>query len=507
MTPILVAIARCAGSGWLLQQLREPNRAKLPGPVLGGCGRRALFLVGAAAVGLSAASVNAAQYRELLTEVCSDSHRVDAAPSLSQRVTHFLLDEADRLHVSPRTRELLADRLGKNAFTVTQDELWVPHESFDVALQSRSEAAGAMKAKLSRQRFQEYSSETKGLSEKQRDEVLRAALTILAETGHLPEIVPFKSGSTVQFTYREACVVSDAPGLMTTFMQGRLRELDLITRKLGPPVPLQAEKATLSDPAVAFSSDGAATVRFRTEQLEQAFQSAAAQTLLRHIYASVLNDIRTPDKMKNHLTGLISLVEGAYVITRVNLYFDAAPRSSGGSGYYDHSTRTYIFYLDRFAQILDRYVQRENLDLARSDQRKLARDFIFGELVNNAAHELTHAGQHQWIEQMNGGMDRIPPASRARVADYSKNDQYKNTAWESHTLIGVMGVADYDRYRHQPLEEDAWATGAYAQRLVLQLVVPGKAHPVAPQTAQKEQEGGRTASAVLAKTRPATASQ
>jgi len=93
-----------------------------------------------------------------------------------------------------------------------------------------------------------------------------------------------------------------------------------------------------------------------------------------------------------------------------------------------------------------------------------------GELVNNAAHELAHAGQQQWIETWWRTPDALPQTLRARISDYQKNEDYKNTAWESHALIGVMGSADYDRYRHQPLEEDAWAIGSYAETRALALI-------------------------------------
>jgi hypothetical protein len=288
----------------------------------------------------------------------------------------------------------------------------------------------------------------------------------------LPEIT--LTDSRARFLYREACVVDDAPGLMTAFMQGRLRELDLDTGNLGPTIFLQPEKATLSDPAVAFSSDGSAALQIRAQQIEHAFAEPATRQALRNLYDQSLEIVRAPDEMKEQLARLVDLFQRAYGIESVNFVFDTSARTSGGSAYYYGSTGSYVFHYDRFIQNLDRLVARGKLDLTRLDDRKRARDHVFGELVNNAAHEIAHAAQRPWAELWMRTPEAIPAALQPRIADYQKNQAYKNVAWESHALIGIMGSADYDRYRHQPLEEDAWAIGAYAETRALELFSDGE---------------------------------
>ncbi len=407
-----------------------------------------------------------ATFPELLSSVCSDLRHIMPALQPSLRGKELLLQEAERLALPDQTRTLLTERLSNNAFSISQSQLWEPFESFDIALQARSEDAGLLKARFSRQRYGEYGNDMDRLSALQQDAVRRAALTILAETGHLPEVIVPEQGR-VRFVYREACLIDDAPGLMTTFIQGREHELDLATGKLGPALPLRPEKATLSDPALAFSSDGTTVVRLRTDQMEQLFALESTQSLMREIHDEMLEIVSEPERLKGRLIQLIELFEDAYGIEPVNLRFDTAPADDGGSGYYHHSARAYTFHYRRFIQKLGRFIARENIDLDDPRQQHQARRYLLGELVNNAAHELTHAGQYQWIERWGQQSGDIPEALQARVADYQKNHRYKNTAWESHALIGIMGTADYDRYRHQPLEEDAWAVGGHAEALAL----------------------------------------
>jgi hypothetical protein len=410
----------------------------------------------------------------VLNSVCTKTagiHPVATqAPSLKGK--EVLVDEAERLMLPRDTRRLLIERLSGNAFSIDEAELWAPFESFDVTLQSRGEEAGLLKAKLSAQRYREYAERIGGLPSSRQDAIRRTALAILAETGHLPEITV--ADSRAEFHYREACVVDDAPGLMTTFMQGRVRELDLDTGNLGPTVFLQPEKATLSDPAVAFSSDGAAALQIRAQQIEQVFAEPATRQMLRNLYDGTLEIVRAPDGLKAQLARLVDLFQRAYGIEAVNFVFDTDTRTSVGSAYYHGSTKSYIFYYERFIQKLDRLVEQENLDLTRPDDRKRARDHMFGELVNNVAHEMAHAGQRPWAELWMRTPQAIPAALQPRIADYQKNQAYKNVAWESHALIGIVGSADYDRYRRQPLEEDAWAIGNYAEKRALELLSGGE---------------------------------
>lgn len=413
-----------------------------------------------------AATGTATGYPELLSSVCSDLRHIMPAMQPSLHGKELLLQEAERLSLPEEISALLTERLSNNAFSISESQLWAPFESFDVALQARSEDAGLLKARFSRQRYSEYGSAMDRLSAVQQDAVRRAALTILAETGHLPEVIVPEQGR-VRFVYREACLVDDAPGLMTTFIQGREREFDPVTGKLGPALPLRPEKATLSDPALAFSSDGTEVVRLRADQLEELFALESTQRLMREIHDEMLEIVSEPERLKSRLIQLIELFESAYGIEPVNLSFDIAPANDGGSGYYHHSARAYTFHYRRFIQKLGRFIARENIDLDDPRQQDQARRHMLGELVNNAAHELTHAGQYQWIERWNRQPGDLPASLHARVADYQKNHRYKNTAWESHTLIGIMGDADYDRYRHQPLEEDAWAIGGHAEALAL----------------------------------------
>lgn len=418
-------------------------------------------------------------YPELLSGVCGgELHHILPAgqPSLSGK--ELLLQEAERLSLPAEIRTRLTERLSNNAFSISESQLWAPFESFDIALQARSEDAGLLKARFSRQRYGEYGNEMDRLSALQQDAVRRAALIILAETGHLPEVIVPEQGR-VRFVYREACLVDDAPGLMTTFIQGRERELDPVTGTLGPALPLRPEKATLSDPTLAFSSDGAEVIRLRAEQLEALFARESTQLLMQEIHDEMLEIVSEPERLKSRLIQLIELFESAYGIEPVNLRFDTAPADNGGSGYYHHSALAYTFHYRRFIQKLGRFIAREDIDLDDPEQQRRARRHMLGELVNNAAHELTHAGQYQWIERWSRQPGDLPDALHARVADYQKNHRYKNTAWESHALIGIMGDADYDRYRHQPLEEDAWAIGGHAEALAMSALATS---PAADQT-------------------------
>ncbi|MDR2877593.1 MAG: hypothetical protein LBV36_06095 [Chromatiales bacterium] len=427
------------------------------------------------ALSLSAASLHAAPadtvYPELLGGVCADLHRITAAATPSLAGKELLLQEAERLTLAPETRALLTERLRNNAFTIAENQLWAPFESFDIALQSRSVEAGALKMKFSTQRYGEYGKLLHGLAPKAQDTIRRAALTILAESGQLPEILAFDN-DRVRFMYREACLVNDAPGLMTAFIQGRWRDLDLGTDILGLTHSMRPEQATLSDPQLAFSSSGVEVVRLRRTQIERAFADPAAGDLLRAIHSEILNLVASPAQMEAHLRALVALFQHAYGIDPVQLEFDIEPATSGGSGYYFDSQRSYVFHYQRFIQKLDRLVAREKLDLRLAADRALAADEMFGELIDNAAHELAHAAQYQSIERLIHAPSDIDQALRARIADYQKNSRYKNTAWESHTLIGLLGDADYDRYRHQPLEEDAWAIGGEARALAFKLVTP-----------------------------------
>lgn len=438
---------------------------------------QSLFLLTAFAIfvaGGQAAQASTSGYPELLETVCTKAasiHPVAAqVPSLKGK--EVLVDEAERLTLPQDTRQLLIERLSSNAFSIDEAELWAPLESFDITLQSRGEEAGLLKAKLSAQRYREYGEGISHLPPPQQDAIRRTALVILADTGHLPEIIV--ADSRARFHYREACVVDDAPGLMTAYMQGRLRELDLDTGILGPTTFLQPEKATLSDPAVAFSSDGSAAFHIRAQQIEQVFAEPATRAMMRNLNDETLEIMRAPDGMKKQLVGLVNLFQRAYGIQPVNFVFDATTRTSIGSAYYHGSTRSYIFHYDRFIQNLDRLVEQENLDLTRPDDRKRARDHMFGELVNNVAHEIAHAGQRPWAELWMRTPQAIPAALHPRIADYQKNQAYKNVAWESHALIGIMGSGDYDRYRNQPLEEDAWAIGNYAEKRALELLSGGE---------------------------------
>lgn len=409
-------------------------------------------------------------YPELLGGVCTDLGAITPSTAPSLEGKEFLLEEADRLNLPHDLRALLAERLRHNAFSIAEDQLWKPFESFDIALQSRDAEAGILKARFSSQRFGEYDERVGELPPAQRDALRRAALSILAETGHLPEIVT--RGERLHFVWREACLVDDGPGLMTTFIQGRLREFDPATGTLGRTWPLKPEKATISDPSLAFTSSGKDVIGHRTAQVERAFAEPATRELLRTIHAEILDLIEQPERMRVRIEQLIGVIEIAYGIDPVNFDFDTAPRESGGSGYYYHSARTYQFHFDRFRQKLDRLVEREGLDLTRSTDRAVAARQLYGELVNNAVHELTHAGQYQWLDTAAADPASIPETLRARVDDYRTNTRYKNTAWESHALIGLVGGADYDRYRYQPIEEDAWAVGGYAETLALQAVMP-----------------------------------
>ncbi|MCC6207609.1 MAG: hypothetical protein IT488_05615 [Gammaproteobacteria bacterium] len=422
----------------------------------------------------AAGQAKAAPYPEMLSSVCPRPPlAVTATTSNSSlNTTGLLLDEASRLQIPVDDMHLLADRLHTHAFSITEEQLWLPYESFDIALEARSEEAGLLKSRFSESRYQEYGEQIGRLPTTQQDTVRRAALVILAETGYLPEIMLSDTGSIARFLYREACVVNDAPGLMTVYMQGRQRELDLATGSLGPTIPMKPEKATLNDPGAAFSSNGAIAVQERLEQLNHAFKVQSAQHLIRGIHDEILDIRHDPVRLRQRLELLMPLIARAYAIEPVHLNFDSG-QGDGGTGHYQHDTSTYSFYYHRYAIKLDQLIQRENLDLSRPEQRRRAQDYMFGELVNNAAHELAHAGQHQWIDAWNRDPEQVPAELRARIADYQRNDKYRNTAWESHALIGLMGDADYERYRHQPLEEDAWAVGAYAEYLALQLTNDG----------------------------------
>jgi hypothetical protein len=416
-------------------------------------------------------------YPDLLPSVCASSPDAETAMPValtasSLKGKEMLVDEAERLTLPSDTKRLLIERLSNNTFSVDEAQLWAPYESFDVALRARSEEAGLLKAKFSERRLREYADSVAKLPAAQQDAIRRAALVILADTGHLPEIS--LADSRVRFIYREACVVDDAPGLMTTYLQGRMRELDLETGSLGPTYYLKPEKATLSDPAVAFKSDGAAAFQFRTEQIERAFAQPETRRLLKDLYDQALDIVDSPERMKEQLTGLVKLFESVYGVDPVKLVFDTGAPTTDGAAYYFGNNRSYVFHYRRFVQRLDRVVAKEQLDLDRPDDRRRARDYLFGEMVNNAAHELAHAGQQQWEEIFERTPDALPAALRGRVTDYEKNQSYKNAAWESHALIGVMGSADYDRYRHQPLEEDAWALGAYAETRAMELVAGGE---------------------------------
>jgi hypothetical protein len=444
----------------------------------------AIVTAGLGLAGVTAAQAGVAPYPELLASVCAPPVAPSAAATpASLKGKEAIVGEAERLTLPADTQRLLVERLSSNAFSVDEDQLWAPFESFDVTLQARSEEAGLLKAKLSEKRLREYQADIGRLPAAQQDAIRRAALIILADTGHLPEIT--LADSRVRFIYREACVVNDAPGLMTTYMQGRLRELDLATGNLGPTFFLKPEKATLSDPAVAFSSDGAAVFQIRSEQIERVFAEPATRQMLEALYDQTLDVLDDPERMKQALGRLVELFQRAYGIDPVKFVFDTSARDSDGSAYYFDNTRSYLFHYDRFLQRLDRFVAAEKLDLARPADRERAREHMFGEIVNNAAHEMAHAGQHQWAELLRRSPGAVPQALRARIADYQKNRDYKNSAWESHALIGAMGSSDYDRYRHQPLEEDAWAVGAYAETRALALVsgttapaVQAKAQPV-----------------------------
>jgi hypothetical protein len=200
------------------------------------------------------------------------------------------------------------------------------------------------------------------------------------------------------------------------------------------------------------------------------FNQSDARRMLQTLHNQMLEIIDKPERMKEQLTLLIDLFQRAYGVEDLKFEFDTTARDAQGSANYFGATRSYLFHYGRFIQRLDRFVADEKLDLSRPDDRRRARDYIFGEIVNNAAHELAHAGEQQWVETWKRTPGVLPQAVRARIADYQKNEDYKNTAWESHALIGVMGSADYDRYRHQPLEEDAWAIGAYAETRALALI-------------------------------------
>lgn len=423
-------------------------------------------------------------YPEMLGEVCGDQrHAIGAfgetnsgAGSLAGK--ELLLQEAERLHLPHETRQMLTERLTHNAFSIAESELWAPFESFDLTLQARSAEAGALKARLSAQRFQEYAQRLADPSPERQDAIRRAALTILAESGHLPDILA-ADGERVRFVYREACVVNDAPGLMTTFIQGRMRELDLATGALGPTVPLKPEMARLSDPALAFSSSGAAVVQMRAGQIESALSDPQVQTLLRQIHGEILDILSDPERTRARLMELVDIFTRAYGIEPVRVDFNAGAPGNGGSGYYFHSSRAYVFHHARFMEKLERFVTREGLDLTRPDHRFRASSYMLGELVNNAAHELAHAGQYQWMDHWKSDAD-APEILRERIADYRTNHRYKNTAWESHALIGIIGQEDYDRYRYQPIEEDAWAIGSHAETLALRLIGTDDVPPADP---------------------------
>jgi hypothetical protein len=408
-----------------------------------------------------------------------------------------LLEEAERLQLPADTRQRLAERLRSHAFSVTQESLWSASDSFDLTLQARGEEAGALKAKFSRHKYQGYADRIADLGAAQQDAIRRTALTILADTGYLPEIGLADAGRRAWFMYRQACVVNDAPGLMTVYMQGRRRDLDLASGELGPVIPLKAEKATLNDPAAAFSSDGAAVFQVRREQLDRAFDQPAARQMLQTLYDEILEIIPDPVRTKGQVTRLMELIGQAYGIQPVGLDFDTGAGEEG-SAYYQHSTRTYIFYYRHYTAALDRLVRDEHLDLTRPDHRQRARDYMFGDLLNTTAHELGHAGQHQWIDALLADPAGVPAELRPRIADYRKNDRYRNTAWESRALIGSVGDTDYDRYRYQPLEEDAWKLGAYAETAALRLV----STPAAPPLIEAE---GRTPAAPAAGAIAATA--
>jgi hypothetical protein len=429
--------------------------------------------------GLAGTAAGATDFPELLTGVCpAPTYEIPApSPGVPAGMKGFLLDEAERLQLPADTRQRLAGRLHSHAFSVTQESLWSASDSFDLTLQSRGEEAGALKTKFSRRKYQGYADRIGELSAAQQDAIRRTALTILADTGYLPEIGLADAGRKAWFMYRQACVINDAPGLMTVYMQGRRRDLDLGSGELGPVIPLKAEKATLNDPAAAFSSDGAAVFQVRREQLERAFRQPAARQLLQTLHDEILEIIPDPVRTGEQVTRLVELIEQAYGIRPVGLDFDTSAAGEG-SGYYQHSTRTYIFYYRRYAATLDRLIRDEHLDLTRLDHRQRARDYLFGDLVNTTAHELGHAGQHQWIDMLMADVEGVPAELRPRIADYQKNDRYRNTAWESRALIGIVGDIDYDRYRDQPLEEDAWRLGAYAETAALKLVSTPDAPPV-----------------------------
>ncbi|MDX9741528.1 MAG: hypothetical protein RBT81_10165 [Gammaproteobacteria bacterium] len=463
-----------------------------------------LRAVGCLAFALAAAGLHAAPaesvYPEMLGEVCGDLHgelrHVSATATPSLEGKELLLQEAERLHLPHETRQMLTERLLNNAFSIAESELWAPFESFDLTLQARSAEAGALKARFSAQRYREYAQRLTDLPSERQDAIRRAALTVLAESGHLPDVLAADS-ERVRFVYREACLVNDAPGLMTTFIQGRMRELDLTTGALGPTMPLKPEMARLSNPALAFTSSGAAVVQMRAEQIEQALSTPPAQSLLQTIHGEILDILPDAERTRTRLLELVDLFSNAYGIEPVRVDFNTGLHGNGGSGYYFHSSRTYIFHYARFLEKLDRFIDREGLDLAVPADRARASAYMLGELVNNAAHELAHAGQYQWMDRW--GMDaEVPEALRARVVDYRKNHRYKNTAWESHALIGIIGEEDYDRYRYQPIEEDAWAIGSHAETLALRLIEAGG--PPAG-SAQEPPSPGSTTSVAL---RPVT---
>lgn len=439
----------------------KPGR--LPGSLL----TAGYFAIALATTGLHASPLDAV-YPDMLGEVCGDLRSVNATAAPSLEGKELLLQEAERLHLPHATRQMLTERLLHNAFSIAESELWAPFESFDLTLQARSAEAGALKARFSAQRYREYAQYLADLPTERQDAIRRAALTVLAESGHLPDVLTADS-ERVRFVYREACLVNDAPGLMTTFIQGRMRELDLATEALGPTVPLKPEMARLSDPTLAFSSNGAAVVQMRAEQIEQALAGPQAQALLREMHDEILDILPDAERTRARLLELVELFTRAYGITPVRVDFNTGTHGNGGSGYYFHSSRTYIFHYARFLEKLDRYIDREQLDLAIPADRVRASAYMLGELINNAAHELAHAGQYQWMDRWTADAD-APEALRERIADYRKNHRYKNTAWESHALIGVIGKEDYDRYRYQPIEEDAWAIGSHAETLALRLI-------------------------------------
>jgi len=118
------------------------------------------------------------------------------------------------------------------------------------------------------------------------------------------------------------------------------------------------------------------------------------------------------------------------------------------------------------------YIQQNHLNLSKHEDMKQMQRYFTQKGVGMLVHVLAHQIQNNWISAST--ILNLSPQLKLRVQDYQHNQVNYNTFEKLKKAGNPTVEAVWESYKNQPLEQDAYAIGDYAETLVQEQILKKK---------------------------------